>query len=228
MILLWVFTSLPLFTSVYHEVEQFVFKNLMPTHSKEVMAYINTFMENSHKLGWVGLGYVTFAAVMFFKNYDYIVNDIFDTPNRTIWEAFRTYSLLMLSLPLMMGISFYLSAILQSYLSHSSMSGLLQLFYFLPFVMVWMVFYILYRYSANTPVTLQAASLSSFITALVWYLSKSAFIFYVIHNKTYSSIYGSIATLLFFFLWIYISWVIFLHGLKFCDLLNREEEIDHI
>ncbi|HEY9130030.1 MAG TPA: YhjD/YihY/BrkB family envelope integrity protein, partial [Sulfurovum sp.] len=73
-----------------------------------------------------------------------------------------------------------------------------------------------------------AALISSFIASLVWYISKSAFIFYVLHNKTYATIYGSISTLLFFFLWIYISWAIFIHGLKFCDLLNKNEEIDHI
>jgi len=200
----------------------------MPTDSKEVMSYINTFMENSHQLGYVGVLYVTFAAVMFFKNYDYIVNDIFNIPNRSILSAFKTYILLIIIIPLIMGASFYLSTVMQSYLDKSDITSAIHLFYFLPYLMVWTVFYILYQYSANTRVTISAAMISSFITSLIWYLSKSAFIFYVVHNKTYTNIYGSISTLLFFFLWIYISWAIFLHGLKFCDLLNRDEEIDHI
>jgi len=56
----------------------------------------------------------------------------------------------------------------------------------------------------------------------------SAFIFYVMHNKTYLSIYGSISTILFFFLWIYISWAIFLHGLRFCYLLDKDDLIEKI
>jgi membrane protein len=98
----------------------------------------------------------------------------------------------------------------------------------LPYFIIWMVFYILYQVSANTHITISSALISSFIASLVWYLSKSAFVYYVVYNKTYTNIYGSIATLLFFFLWIYISWAIFLHGLKFCDLLNKGEEIEHI
>jgi len=227
-ILLWVFTTLPIFDSVHSQIETLIFANLMPTDSKEVMSYINTFMENSHQLGYVGVLYVTFAAVMFFKNYDYIVNDIFNIPNRSILSAFKTYILLIIIIPLIMGASFYLSTVMQSYLDKSDITSAIHLFYFLPYLMVWTVFYILYQYSANTRVTISAAMISSFITSLIWYLSKSAFIFYVVHNKTYTNIYGSISTLLFFFLWIYISWAIFLHGLKFCDLLNRDEEIDHI
>ncbi len=49
----------------------------MPTDSKVIMEYINTFVDNSDKLGYIGVLYVAFAAIMFFKNYDYIVNDIF-------------------------------------------------------------------------------------------------------------------------------------------------------
>lgn len=227
-IMLWVFTTLPMFDTVYKKIESLIFANLLPTDSKVVMEYINTFMENSNKLGYVGAFYVTFAAVMFFKNYDYIVNDIFSTPSRTIWEAVKTYLLLLLIIPALMGVSFYLSSFVQSYLDKNSITSNIHIFYFLPYLIVWMVFYVLYQMSANIPITISSAMISSFISSLVWYLSKSAFVFYVLHNKTYASIYGSISTLLFFFLWIYISWAIFLHGLKFCDLLNKEVEIYHI
>jgi len=227
-ILLFVFTTLPIFDSVHQNIEQLIFSNLMPTDSKEVMNYINTFMENSDQLGWVGAFYVIFAAIMFFKNYDYIVNDIFGVPTRTILGAIKTYLLLLLIIPAMMGGSFYLSTFTQTYLDKNAITSVIHLYTFLPYFIVWMVFYVAYQLSANIRIDISAAMISSFIASLIWYLSKSAFVFYVVHNKTYTSIYGSISTLLFFFLWIYISWAIFLHGLKFCDLLNRDEEIDHI
>ena len=201
---------------------------LMPTYYKMIMDNINTFVENSDKLGYLGTLYVTFAAVMFFKDYDHIVNDIFSTPKRTILQAIKTYLLLVIIIPGMMATSFYFTSFVQVYLDKSSITSIIHLYTFLPFFITWMMFYIAYQLSANTHVEVSAAMISSFIASLVWYLSKSAFIFYVLHNKTYATIYGSISTLLFFFLWIYISWAIFIHGLKFCDLLNKNEEIDHI
>jgi len=227
-IMLWIFTTLPVFESVYSKIEKLIFSNLMPTDSKEVMAHINTFIENADKMGTVGIIYVLFAVFMFFKNYDYIVNDIFNTPGRTLWQAIRTYVFLLIAIPAMMGASFYLSSFIQGYLDKNSITGTIHLFYFLPYLIVWALFYITYQLSPNTQVSTQAAVVSSFIVSLIWYLSKSAFVFYVVHNKTYTSIYGGISTLLFFFLWIYISWAIFLHGLKFCELLDKDEEIEQI
>ncbi len=227
-ILLYVFTTLPLFHEVYDKVQALIFANLMPTQSKEIMESINTFIANSDKLGYVGAFYVTFAAIMFFKNYDYIVNDIFELPSRGILKSIKTYLLLIILLPTMMGASFYLSSIIQGYLDKTTITSMIHLYSILPYTIVWSAFYIAYQLSANTRIKKRAAFLSSFIASLIWYLSKSGFVFYVVHNKTYASVYGSISTVLFFLLWIYISWAIFLHGLRFCYLLDKEEEIKEI
>ena len=225
-IILYVFTTLPYFDSVYEKVQHLIFSNLLPTESKEIMTSINTFIENSDKLGQVGFFYVTFAAIMFFKNYDYIVNDIFETPKRGILESVKTYLILIILLPAMMGGSFYLSSFIQSYLDKTSVTSVIHLYYFLPYLIIWGAFYIAYQLSANIPIRKRAAITSSFIASLVWSLSKSGFVFYVMHNKTYASVYGSISTVLFFLLWIYISWAIFLHGLRFCYLLDKNEDED--
>jgi membrane protein len=227
-IMLSIFTTMPLFHTMYAKVEKLIFANLMPTDSKVIMEYLNTFIENADTLGYIGAIYVVFAAVMFFKDYDYIVNDIFSTPKRSLLEAAKTYLLLVLIIPTMMAASFYLSSEIQVYLDKSKITSMIHLYTFLPYFIIWMMFYIAYQLSPNIRIEVSAALGSSFIASLIWYLSKNAFVFYVVHNKTYASIYGSISTLLFFFLWIYISWAIFIHGLKFCDLLNKHEEIDHI
>jgi len=227
-VILFIFTSLPIFDTVYADMEKLIFSNLMPTNSQLVMDYINTFISSTDKLGYIGLVYVIFAVFMFFKNYDYIVNSIFHVPSRNFWKASRVYILLLILMPLLMGISFYLSAFIQTYLDKNAITSYIHLYKIIPYFIIWMMFYLAYQLSPNTPIEVSSALISSFIASLIWYLSKSAFVFYVVHNKTYESIYGSISTLLFFFLWIYISWAIFIHGLKFCDLLNRHEEIEHI
>jgi len=155
-ILLYVFTTLPLFQDTYDKVQELIFANLMPTQSKEIMENINTFIANSDKLGMVGAFYVTFAAIMFFKNYDYIVNDIFELPSRGILESIKTYLILIILLPLMMGASFYLSSFIQSYLDKNTITSMIHLYSILP------------------------------------------------------------------------SWAIFLHGLRFCYLLDKNEEIEEI
>jgi len=227
-ILLSIFTSLPLFSELYAQVHDLLLKNFLPTDSQEIMAHIDEFVANSGKLGIMGVIYVVIAAVMFFKDYDFVVNDIFETRRRTFWEALKTYTGLVIIVPVMLGISFYLTSLIQHYLNKSEVTSAIHIYYFLPFLIIWGMFYISYQLSAQRKISKRAAALSSFVASLVWYLAKSAFIFYVTSNKTYTSVYGSISILLFFFLWIYISWAIFLYGLRFCYILNKDKEIEEI
>jgi len=227
-IVLSIFTNLPLFEDVYNGIRALLFENLIPTHSKEVLGYINTFVENSGKMGMMGVVYVLFASMMFFKNYDYIVNDIFECERRNFWSSVTVYWTLVTLTPIMMVLSFYLSSQLQTMLNRHQLTDGIHLLQLLPFFIIWSIFFLTYKISANTYVSIKAAGISSFIASLVWYIAKSGFIFYVVHNKTYMSIYGGFAILLFFFLWIYISWAIFLHGLKFCHLLEKDVEIEEI
>jgi membrane protein len=227
-IFLYIFTTLPVFNEVYDKVQQLLFTNLMPTQSEVIMNSINTFIANSGKLGMVGVFYVVFAAIMFFKNYDYIVNDIFEQEPRGIVRSIKTYLFLITLIPAMIGASFYLTNIIQGYLNQNTITSAIHIYYFLPYLIVWMAFYITYQLSAKISISKRAALTSSFIASLIWYLSKSGFVFYVVHNKTYTSVYGSISTVLFFLLWIYISWAIFLHGLRFCYLLHKGIKIEKI
>jgi membrane protein len=227
-IVLSIFTNLPLFGNFYNDIQTLLFENLMPTHSQEVLTHINSFVENSGKLGMVGVIYVLFASMMFFKNYDYIVNDIFESERRSFWASVTVYWTLVTLTPIMLVLSFYVSSQIQIILNKNHLTDGIHMLEILPFFIVWSIFFLTYKISANTFVSKKAATISSFIASLVWYIAKSGFVFYVLHNKTYMSIYGGLSTLLFFILWIYISWAIFLHGLKFCHLLENEEEIKAI
>ena len=53
-------------------------------------------------------------------------------------------------------------------------------------------------------------ALTSFASSMIWYISKNLFVYYVVYNTTYTNIYGSFSTILFFVVWLYISWVIYL------------------
>jgi membrane protein len=223
-ILLSLLTYMPFFDSVYAQIHALISQNLLPPHSETVMAYVDRFVENAGRMGLLGTGYILFAAIMFFRDYDYVVNDIFETPKRRLLKAIRTYAILLLLAPLIMVGAFWGAA----YLEQIPMIASLGLSFIVPFLIVWGLFYITYQISPKETIKPAAALISSFIASLAWYLAKSGFLWYAAHNHTYAGIYGGLSTLLFFFLWIYISWAIFLHGLRLCYLLDKDEEIEAI
>jgi membrane protein len=223
-ILLVLFTHMPIFDAAYTRLHELIAQNLVSSDSETIMRYIDQFVANADRLGYIGIGYVVIAAILFFKDYDYIVNDIFETPQRSALEALRTYFFLLLFLPIMLGGSFWLSNIIGKYLEAAGWAGTLHVYYIFPYLIIWLLFYVAYQFSPQIHISPKAALASSFISSLIWYLAKSGFLFYILYNKTYTSIYGGLSTLLFFFLWIYISWAIFLYGLRFCYLLDKEEK----
>ncbi len=220
-ILLVAFTYLPIFDTAYSKLHLILSQSLVTSNTDIIMSYLDRFVANAGKLGIIGFFYVTVAAVLFFKDYDFIVNDIFETPQRGIIEAIKTYFGLILILPFMLGSSFWIFSKLESSLNNI---GIYTYFHFkilLPYLIIWLMFYTAYQLSPRVSVSKKAALISSFIASFIWFIAKSVFVYYIIYNKTYTTIYGGLSTMLFLFLWIYISWAIFLHGLRFCYILDK-------
>lgn len=219
-----IFIKMPNFSGYYEKIREFIFSNLMPANQEVVSKYIDHFLQNSGKLGIIGLAFVIFASIMFFQNYEEIINKIFKAKKRGIWQSITTYWTLVTLAPLGLGLSFFISSKIQHLLNQFKYTSWINFLSIFPYLIIWGIFFITYIISANTKISSKSAAISSFIASLIWYIGKSLFIYYVVYSKTYLTIYGSMSILLFFFLWIYISWIIFLYGLKFCYLINKKRE----
>ena len=85
LIMLTLLTSLPSFAEYYETIKGFIFSNLMPVNSEALMVHIDGFLQNSAKLGAIGLVMILVASLLFFKNFEYIANKIFHAKPRTLW-----------------------------------------------------------------------------------------------------------------------------------------------
>ena len=221
-IVLSLVTNMPSFAEYYSHIKSFILDNLMPVHSDAVTQYIDSFLQNSVKLGTIGFIMVIVASLLFFDNFEHIVNKIFHSKKRTIWESITTYWTLLTLSPVALAASFYLSAQVKSLLADQTViPAWINIMALFPYLIIWLLFFVIYKISANVSVDTRAAAVSSFAIAMVWSIAKNAFVFYVFYNKTYATMYGSFSILLFFFLWIYVSWIIFVYGLKLCYLIDR-------
>uniref|UniRef100_UPI0040484038 YihY/virulence factor BrkB family protein n=1 Tax=Aliarcobacter sp. TaxID=2321116 RepID=UPI0040484038 len=223
-----IFSILPIialliaFISTFSEFENYleiftsyIFNIINPTHSTEIVDALKNYISNSNQLGFIGIIYMLFVFIMFFKDYEYIVNKIHKTKRKSIQFSFIFYSLYLVLLPLGFAflnilISFYENTLLKEFLSY---------------LFAWLVFFSLFKLSVNRKIDNKAALISSSITLIILSITKNLFVYYVIYNKTYTTIYGSLSTLLFTFFWIYISWIIYLYGIKMCHKLNIKSQI---
>jgi len=210
------FTKFEMFAMYMDKVKDFVFSFIIPTNKDFIVDNIEQFMTNTSHLGIIGVVFVIYVSVMFFNDFEYVVNKIFDVKPRNFFHSITLYLTISVFVPIMMSLSIFLSIKAKLLLSFD--------FSFLSYVMIWGLFFLLYKVSANIQVSTKASLISSLLASTVWSLSKYLFVLYVTYNQTYSTIYGSFSVVMFFLIWLYISWIIFLYGIKLCYMLNQNED----
>ena len=163
---------------------------------------------------------------MFFSDFEYVINRIMRTQSRNFWNSLSAYWTLITLAPLGLGLSFYLSNMFQNILNSNQFTSWINFLSIFAYLIIWAIFCITYLISINRPIALKNALFSSFIASLIWYFGKNICIFYAANNKTYLDFYGSFSVVLLFFVWIYVSWIIFLYGVKLCAYLEKAGESD--
>ncbi len=212
----FVFSQFAIFTQFLEHIKEFLFSSIVPAHQDQIVGYIEQFIQNRETLGYVGMFFVLYVSVMFFDNFEYVINKIFKTTPRRFFYSISIYLTLSILAPIALGLSLYLSIEATIFIQNIQ--------YVSSYLIAWLLFFMLYKISANRQVYFKSALISSWITSTVWFVSKTMFIYYVAYNKTYLSIYGSFSTVMFFLIWIYLSWIIFLYGAKLCYVLNQKRE----
>jgi len=224
LIMLTLLTSLPSFAEHYESIKAFIFSNLMPVNSEAIMGYIDGFLANSAKMGIIGLIMILISSLLFFKNFEYIANRIFHASSRTLWESVTTYWTMLTLTPIALGASFYITGYIATLMASNTLTEGFNILPLVPYLIIWGLFFLIFQIGPNTKINPKASAISSFIIALVFSFSKNAFIYYVFMNKSYATMYGSFAIVMFLFFWIYISWIIFIYGLKLCYIIDRMYE----
>lgn len=219
-----VFTQLQSFDEYYIKIKNFVFSSLLPTHQDTISNYVEKFLQNSSSLGFIGFGAIIFTSIMFFLDYEYIINKITGAKSRGFWRSVSSYWTLITLAPLGLGGSFFLSSKIQSILDSNYLTDWINLLAIFPYIIIWAIFCVTFTISINKKIEIKNILIASFLASLVWDFSKIGFVTYAVYNKTYLSIYGSFSVLLFFFIWIYLSWIIFLYGVKICKVLDDLEQ----
>ena len=217
-VLFYILNQFEAFEIYYSGIRQFVLLNVVPANTETVSSYLDAFLENSDKMGVAGLLYILLSSIMFFNNYQYVVDKIFIKADYSFLHAARTYIVLAVLMPATLAASFYMTDIIQRVVG--KYGSALHLISILSFCMTWILFFILFKISPNMRINYRIVLLVSFFVAGVWQLAKTIFVHYAMSNQIYESLYGSFSVMLLFLVWIYFSWYLVLHGLRLCYLLH--------
>jgi membrane protein len=212
-----ILSAFPVFDEARDGIQQLIFENFAPNTGEALSEYIQTFVRNTTGLTAVGIVGIAATSVMLLATIEDALNTIFRVEKKRPFVGRMLVFWAVLTLgPLLMGASFSLSSYfyaLTKVLDTGVASGLTQLLRDLvPVILSAAGFAVMYIFMPNRPVKLRHAAVGALAAAILFETLKSAFTSLVIGGGTYSTIYGAMATVPIFLVWMYVSWTVVLFG----------------
>lgn len=209
---------------VQNALEPLIFEKLN-VGSQEVVTSLLAYVENTQvgRMGVFGLLFLLIAVVSLLSNIEDSFNHVWGVKGlRPFMRRFADYlSVLMVGPVLLiaaisMTSSLTSNQLVQRLLNMQVLGSLiLMLFKLGPYLLMWIAFAILYVFMSNTRVEWSAAFAGGILGGTLWQLAQWSYVNFQVGVAKYNAIYGTMAALPIFMIWVYLSWNIVLLGLEF-------------
>lgn len=206
----------PVFEEWMATIQTFIYRHFVAASGDTVQFYLQQFSQKTAQLTAIGLLFLIVTALMLMETIEYTFNEIWRVQQkRKALFRFLTYWAILTLGPILLVVSLSLTSYVVSLpLLEKTIGGSLRAFFLnsLPFLFEVLAFTLLYMAVPNTHVRWRHALIGSVLTAILFELAKWGFAYFVVNFSAYQVIYGAIATLPVFLIWIYLSWMIVLLG----------------
>jgi membrane protein len=212
-----IFSRFQIFESWMTMAQEFIYHNFVPAAGETVSGYLQKFAANAGKLTIWGLLFLLLTSLMLMATIERVFNDIWHVPHtRKRLHRFLSYGALLVLGPMLIGITLSSTSYLVSLplFSRDAPLGGLKVFLLAaaPVIFEWLAFWTLYVVVPNYRVRRRHGLIGSLFATVSFEIAKRGFAFFVTHFANYKAIYGAIAALPVFLIWIYLSWTIILAG----------------
>jgi membrane protein len=210
-------SSAPLLEDVMAKIKIFLLLNLAPEIAGRIITvYMEEFAQNAARLtGW-SVAIVLALAVWLMLIMDRSFNAIWRVrPSRPSWVSALGYVALLVSGPILIGVSVTVTTYIVSLSSGvSGVSARLHaiLLRGLPVAMSAIAFFLVYRIVPHRAVPWRHALLGGVVAAVLFEAAKEIFTLYTRASPTYNIVYGAFAAVPLFLVWLYLSWLVLLFG----------------
>jgi membrane protein len=207
-------------------------KQLLP-QSSEAFAYtLTTIIEHRNILGVLAVPLFFVLSSWLFGAIRHVLNTVYEVPKtRSYFKQKMTDLVLILVVGCLVLLSVgigSLLAVLQALSEHTdSLRELLQpgwvlTTYVVVFLFTAALFYTFYRFSPAESVSRNAVIVSALSGAALFSLSRRAFAWYVALAKGNTLVYGALAGIIFFYLWLYYACLVFIIAAEMGWVLDRQ------
>jgi membrane protein len=207
----------PLFEDWLKVLEQFMLRHLLPfSGGSEIRGYITGFAEQAARLTGVSVALIAVSAALAMATVEREINAIWGIRSgRSLPRRVVVYALGLTAAPVLIGASISITTwLIMHSLAAVSLRKTIgtQIAETLPFLFAAAGLTVLYKAVPARHVPMAAALIAGALAAAALEGAKHAFGWYLAQVSSYEVIYGTLATLPIFLLWIYLCWIIILAG----------------
>ncbi len=214
---LGILAAFPVFADWRGELTSWVFENFVPAAGSTVQGYITEFADSARKATAVGVLVLLFSAVSLMMSVEDAFNRIWRVrvARRAVsrfviyWTALTLGPLLLVAALALSSYAFALPFIDAAEAQFSIKARVLAV---LPFLITWATLAAAFVVIPNRSVRIAHAVFGALIAAVLFEAAKRGFALYALNLASYQRVYGALALIPIFILWMYLSWVIVLLG----------------
>jgi membrane protein len=229
------FGSISVLSDFSEAIQDFVFANFVPEFGWTIQGYLLDFSSKASKLTITGISVLVLIAIMLMATIDNSFNRIWMVKKRRSPVArLLVYWAVLTMGPLLIGFGLASTSYLLSIPAVADVDTTwnlkAKLLSWLPFLTTSVAFSLLYILIPNCFVSKRHAFIGGIVCAILFEFAKYGFGVYVREMPSYENIYGAVAVIPLFLIWIYVSWMIVLFGahITFClSSFRLQDEIEH-
>ena len=208
------FAAFPAFSNMRDTLLRAMIENAAPSLAVMVEDHLQTFIRNAGETTGVGIFGLAVTAVLLINTIQTAFDRIWGGGRGFKIQRFPIYWALLTLGPILFGIAFSISSYAFALAQSSAyMSGAVRLYAWIaPFTLEAVGFLLFYRLMPTRPVRWIDAATGAVIAALLFELLKRAFGYYLGFLGNYQTLYGALAALPIFLIWMYLGWLVVLIG----------------
>ncbi|MBI5165008.1 MAG: YihY family inner membrane protein [Magnetospirillum sp.] len=206
--------AFPVFDGVRATLLDWVFDNFVPSVGDAVQRQITGFIANAGKLTAAGIVGLAFTAVMLLITIEGSLNQVFRVARqRSAVSRILMYWTALTLGPLLIGASLslqgYLTAVSKWTMTKTMTASLAAP---LPTLLSMGAFFLMFMVVPARRVRIKDAAAGAVVAGLLFALLRWGFALYLTSSKAYATVYGAVASVPIFLLWMFLSWAVVLVG----------------
>lgn len=210
-----IFAAFPAYRRLKDELQSAIFDNLVPQVGSVVQEHFDQFTQQTGGLTAIGVLFLVFTSILMLTTISNTFNHIWRVRQaRSLVARLVVFWAVITLTPLLFGASLSISSYLFTAAQETgveAVTGPIGGYAFMaPFLLQAAGFTMLFLIMPNYPVRRTDALIGGLVASTLFELLKKGFGLYIASFPTYETIYGAMATIPIFLVWVYLSWTVVL------------------